>query len=827
MQDKFYPFREIEPKWQKRWEEEKLFEVREDSNRKKYYVLEMFPYPSGRIHMGHVRNYSLGDAYARFMHMRGFNTLHPFGYDAFGMPAENAAIKMGIHPAKWTLNNIGVMRSQLDKLGYSYDWSREVTTCLPDYYRWNQWFFIRLFEKGLAYRKLSKVNWCNQCQTVLANEQAAGGRCWRDDSLVVQKELNQWFFKITDYAEELLQDTDQLADGWPERVLAMQKNWIGKSQGATVQFPIEGSSLQLTIFTTRIDTIYGATSIILSPDHPMLSQLDMPTDARLHLGEFRNRLRQGSSSEKETHSQEKEGLFTGVYAVNPFTEEKIPVWIANFVLMEYGTGAIMAVPGHDQRDYEFSSKYGLEIRPVIFPADGSPLPSGLAYEEYGVLRNSGPFSGLTSEQALCDMSEYAGQKGFGTATTTYRLRDWGISRQRFWGTPIPMIHCPGCGVVPVPFEQLPVLLPDTSEIQTTGGSPLAMMESFVQTTCPCCTGPALRETDTMDTFVDSSWYMFRYLDARNDTLPFRREKADYWLPVDMYIGGITHAVLHLIYMRFFAKAMRDLGLTGLDEPVARLFTQGMVLKDGSAMSKSRGNVVDPDDMIREYGADAIRLFILFAAPPERDMEWSQSGIDGCSRFLNRLYSLTSRFAPTLPGSAAAFDPAELPESSRALLRKTHQTIHRVTLDLGERMHYNTVVSSVMELFNAIGDYVTARGEDWPGDSLLRFSLETTLQLLSPLTPHITDELWERLGHGTCLIQESWPAYDPALGAEDEVEVVIQICGKIRSKILVARGRSQEELQQLALADPAVQKHIAGKALRKCIIVPDRLVNLVV
>lgn len=835
MKERRYPFQEIELKWQQRWEQDQVFAVTEDPHRKKFYVLEMFIYPSGKIHMGHVRNYTLGDAYARFMHMRGYNTLHPFGYDTFGLPAENAAIKYGIHPAKWTLDNVAIIRKQLKRLGFSYDWNREVITCAPDYYRWNQWFFLKLYERGLAFKKLSKVNWCNQCKTVLANEQAAGGRCWRDDSLVVEKELEQWFFKITEYADELLQDTYRLPH-WPEKVLIMQRNWIGKSKGATLVFPVVGSDQRIAIFTTRIDTIYGATAVILSPEHPILEGLlkddSVPatyagSSDRQQVKALGDRVGKESRGDREAPDIEKRGLSTGLFAINPFTKERIPIWIANFVLMAYGTGAIMAVPGHDERDHEFALKYGLPIPRVIVPIDGEPAPDGMAFTDYGRLVNSGKYSGMTSEEAIGVMTEDAADQGFGRPTTTFRIRDWGISRQRFWGTPIPIIYCDTCGVVAVPYDQLPVLLPSVSEIKTESGSPLAGVENFVRISCPKCGREARRETDTMDTFVDSAWYMFRYVDAHNDTQPFTAGPVRYWLPVDLYIGGIEHAVLHLIYMRFFCKAMRDLGLTDLDEPVTKLFTQGMVLKDGSAMSKSKGNVVDPDQMIEEHGADALRLFMLFAGPPDRDMDWSQSGLEGCSRFLNRVYGLITHFAPTLSGIEAKVDKSDLDAPSRDLLRKVHQTIRKVTMDLGGRMHYNTVVSSIMELFNATTDYVAVQPEAWPGSATLKLALEALVKLLSPLTPHFSDEVWERLGHRKCLLQEQWPDFDATLAAEEQVEVVVQVNGKLRSRLVVEKGRSEDELKILALADPKVEQHTAGRQIRNCIVVPDRLVNIVV
>ncbi len=813
-----YEFEAVEQKWQRHWAETDQFRTEMLPDRPKFYILEMLPYPSGALHMGHVRNYSLGDSIARFRRMQGYNVLHPIGWDAFGLPAENAAIKNRIPPGKWTQDNIARMKRQCKRMGWAYDWSREVTTCLPEYYRWNQWFFLQMYERRLAYKKKGTVNWCRECQTVLANEQVVDGRCWRDGSQVEERELEQWYWRITEYARELLEDLDRLA-GWPERVLTMQRNWIGRSEGAGIQFPIEGVADPIQVFTTRLDTIFGATFLVLAPEHELVRRWQDDPEQGPELRAFVEEMRQQDRESRIAEGGEKRGVFTGQWARNPYSGERIPIWTANFVLLEYGTGAIMAVPAHDQRDFEFARKYDLKIR-VVVQSEGVPAEGELehAVADYGVLVNSGEFTGLSSEQAQRVMGEAAREQGFGEATITYRQRDWGISRQRYWGTPIPMINCPKCGTVPVPEEDLPVLLPEAEGLEL-GGSPLARVPEFVNTRCPRCGGEGRRETDTMDTFVDSSWYFFRYADPHNDQLPYDPEVVRYWLPVDLYIGGIEHAVLHLIYMRFFNKVMRDLGLVKLDEPVKTLFTQGMVIKDGAKMSKSRGNTVSPDEVVEEYGADAVRLFIQFCAPPEGELEWNHQGLEGCSRFLRRLWRVAQehrKIAPTRQGRGT--------DESRALLRKLHQTIEKVTQDL-ERMHQNTALAAIMELLNQVSVYHDGEGAD---RSLLQQVLETMALLMSPFAPHFAEEMWELLGQppGTAATS-SWPAFEPELAREDEIQVVVQINGKVRSRFAASPAISGEEMEARALADERVQAHTEGKTVQKVIVVPKKLVNIVV
>ena len=821
--DQRYDFESIEEKWQRRWAASNEFVVKEDPGKPKYYVLEMLPYPSGALHIGHVRNYSLGDSVARFKRMQGANTLHPIGWDAFGLPAENAAIKRNIPPERWTLDNISTMKQQCLRMGWTYDWTREFATCTPEYYRWNQWIFLRMYERGLAYRQKGTVNWCPQCQTVLANEQVVNGCCWRhDDTEVVEKELEQWYFRITDYGEELLEHLNQLQD-WPDKVKTMQRNWIGKSVGAQVRFPIQHEEEGgIDIFTTRLDTIYGASFLVLAAEHPLVRRWKEEGQQGDQLSRFVKDMRSQAGVVRTAEDTEKKGLFSGRYAVNPFSGEAIPIWVANFVLMEYGTGAIMAVPAHDQRDFEFARRYDLPIRAVVQPADkAAPTDPDEAYIGYGVLVESGPFTGLTSETAQERMAKHAESEGWGKKTVTYRLRDWGISRQRYWGTPIPMIHCQKCGVVPVADKDLPVILPKIEAIEL-GRSSLANHEEFLNTTCSQCQGPAHRETDTMDTFVDSSWYYLRYTDAAIKTAPVREDAVDYWFPVDIYIGGVEHAILHLIYMRFFTKVMRDLGLISFDEPVKRLFTQGMVLKDGSAMSKSRGNVVAPDDVVQKFGADALRLFIQFAAPPERDLDWNERGLEGCSRFLNRLWRLLHRYHDQLgePGEPAR---VELSEQGRALRRKLHQCIRKVTHDL-ERFHQNTAIAAVMELLNTTSEYADRGQQPEPG--LLREVLESIALLLSPFAPHYCEEMWEILGHSDKLTFVQWPTFDPDLVREEEIEIVVQVNGKTRSRFLASPGISKENMQRLALEDEKAKSHIDGKTIRKIIVVAEKLVNIV-
>ncbi len=802
---------EIELKWQKRWEEARLFEVDEDPKKKKFYLLEMFPYPSGRIHMGHVRNYTIGDAYARYLRMKGYNVLHPMGWDSFGMPAENAAITHGVHPAKWTYDNISYMRKQLKRLGFSYDWRREIATSHREYYKWEQLIFLEMYEKGLVYRKKAPVNWCENCKTVLANEQVVDGRCWRCGEEVTIKELDQWFFKITAYAEELLDWTYKLP-GWPEKVLIMQRNWIGKSEGVEIDFHVVDSDKKITVFTTRVDTLFGATFVSLSPDHPMVLELTKP-DRKREVEEFLRKWRRGGRRVVD-ESMEKEGVFTGSYAINPINGEKLPVYVANFVLMEYGTGAIMCVPAHDQRDFEFAKRYGIPIRVVITPENATLSPDDLkeAYVEDGVLINSGEFSGLPNRIAMEKIADKLEEMKKGRRTVNYRLRDWLISRQRYWGAPIPIVYCDKCGIVPVRKEDLPVELPYDVEIKGFGGSPLEAHEEFVRTKCPKCGGDARRETDTMDTFVESSWYFLRYCSPRYNNGPFDREKVKYWMPVDQYIGGIEHAILHLLYSRFFIKVLRDLGYVDFDEPFERLLTQGMVIKDGAKMSKSKGNVVDPDDMVKKYGADTVRLFMLFAAPPERDLDWSDKGIEGAFRFLSRLYRIVSSFE----------DNVERGDDNlkKELLRKTHETIKKVTEDI-ERFQFNTAISSCMELLNKIQE-VWGKVES----KTIKESLITLVTLLSPFTPHISDELYEMLGGKGFLLEKEWPTYDEKYLVKEELTIVIQVNGKLRGRIIVPADMPDDGIKKLAMKEKNVRRHIEGKKVKKVIYVPKKLVNIV-
>ena len=822
----------IERKWQQRWAEARVFEAEADPARPKYYVLEMLPYPSGTLHMGHMRNYTIGDVVARYKRMRGFNVLHPMGWDAFGLPAENAAIQHGIEPRTWTLNNIAEFKRVLTRFGFSYDWRREISTCEPEYYRWNQWFFLRMLERNLAYRKRSRVNWCPKCETVLANEQVVEGACWRhEDTPVEQKELEQWFLRITAYAEELLRDIALLRQGWPERVLVMQENWIGKSRGVRVRFPLIGREEVIEVFTTRIDTIYGASAVLLAPEHPLVPRLLAASRQRPGLEEQLQAMRRHAVREADLATAEKQGILLDCQVRNPFSGDTLPVWVANFVLLEYGTGAVMCVPAHDQRDFEFAAKYRLPVRDVVQPAQGEALEAGslrAAMVDYGVLVNSGPYSGLRSEAAIEQMSRDAEQKGIGRSEVIYRLRDWGISRQRYWGTPIPVVHCERCGIVPVPDEELPVLLPARVTLTGRGQSPLALVPEFVQVRCYRCGGAARRETDTMDTFVDSSWYFYRYTDPQNHTAPFSREIVRYWFPIDQYIGGITHAILHLLYSRFFCKVMRDIGLVEHDEPIQRLFTQGMVLKGGVAMSKSRGNVVGAAEMAEKYGADTGRLYTLFAAPPEKDLEWSEQSIEGCARFLQRLFRLVARHAGRLdcvPAAGRAVDVTALSEKERLLLRRAHQTLRRVTQDFERRWHFNTSVAALMELTNTLQEQEPLEQGVQP--AVLKEVFELLLQMLAPMAPHIAEELWEMLGHKELLANHPWPEYHPKLAEEERLEIVVQVNGKLRGRVSVESGLSESELRERALADPRIAQLVAGKTLRKAIVIPDKLVNLVV
>jgi leucyl-tRNA synthetase len=913
-----YKPQEIEPKWQKRWEDHRVFETEAEvespqstadsrqlsekseekkpqdpgakaapgapgtenpgaqakaraTKKPKYYVLEMLPYPSGTMHMGHMRNYTIGDVVARVKRMRGFNVLHPMGWDAFGLPAENAAIKNHTHPRVWTNKNIAEFQRTLRRFGFSFDWRREISTCEPEYYRWNQWFFLRMLERGIAYKKKSRVNWCPKCCTVLANEQVVnGGFCWRhEDTRVEAREIEQWFLKTTAYAEQLLEDLKQLEGGWPDRVIAMQRNWIGKSTGAKVLFGIATDGAQpgmavpqekIEIFTTRIDTIYGASAIVLAPNHPLVGELlasravDPETDLKVghYSAEGRARklveLKTSSVKTEDIATAEKDGFFTGRYAVNPFDGEKIPIWVANFVLLEYGTGAIMAVPAHDERDSEFALKFGLEM-PVVVAREGVCMPPDRfeTLTDYGYSVNSGPYSGLKSEEAIEKMASDAEARGFGRKETIFRLRDWGISRQRYWGTPIPVIYCEKDGMVPVPDKDLPVLLPANPKLTGEGESPLATDPEFVNVKCPKCGGPARRESDTMDTFVDSSWYFYRYCDPHNDKAPFDPAKAGYWFPIDQYIGGITHAILHLLYSRFWCKVMRDLGLVKHDEPIARLFTQGMVQKGGVAMSKSRGNVVGAEEMAEKYGADTGRLYTLFAAPPEKDLEWSEESIDGAWRFLNRVYRVVDKHAGGVRAEKSfTAEVGEGPQSSqkrgekpapstsegaaptekeRDLLRKAHQALKRVTQDFEGRWHFNSAIAQIMELVNAI--YAAEPLDDGIRPAVQKEVLELVTLMLAPMTPHLAEELWEMLGHAEGLWTVAWPAINEELAKEDEVEIPVQVNGKVRGRVRVAAGSSQDEVMKLASADAGVAGHLAGKTVRKAIFVADKMLNIVV
>ena len=830
-----YNPQEIEKKWQRRWEEGRVFETEAEPWKPKYYVLEMLPYPSGTMHMGHMRNYTIGDVVARVKRMRGFNVLHPMGWDAFGLPAENAAIKNNTHPQVWTNNNIAEFQRTLRRFGFSYDWRREISTCDPEYYRWNQWFFLRMLERGLAYRKKSRVNWCPKCATVLANEQVVnGGYCWRhEDTLVESREIEQWFLKTTAYAEQLLDDLKQLEGGWPERVILMQRNWIGKSHGAKVKFvvvDVDGAEA-IEVFTTRIDTIYGATALILAPSHPLVAKLLEGSAARTEADAKLAKMRQASVKTEDLATMEKEGFFTGRYATNPFSGEKIPIWVGNFVLMEYGTGALMAVPGHDQRDFEFCRKYGLPVRVVVQPLEGEPLDGETLvapFEEHdkGTLVNSGPFNGLAPEEAIAKMAAFAEQKGFGRAETIFRLKDWGVSRQRYWGTPIPVVYCSKDGMVPVPDKDLPVLLPPNPKLTGMGESPLASTPEFVNTTCPKCGGPAKREADTMDTFVDSSWYFYRYCDPHNDQAPFDPKKVAYWFQIDQYIGGITHAILHLLYSRFWCKVMRDMGLITHSEPAARLFTQGMVQRGGVAMSKSRGNVVGALEMAEKYGADTGRLYTLFAAPPEKDLEWSEESIEGPWKFLNRVFRLVDRHAEALRGvKAGRIDAAAATEKEKGLLRIAHQTLRRVTQDFETRWHFNSAIALIMKFSNDIQDLEPLEESVRP--EVRKEALELLTLMLGPMTPHLAEELWEMLGHTEGMWTVGWPAFDADLARDEEVEIVVQVNGRVRARLKVPPGLGEEELVPKVLAEPAVAQHINGKRVVKRIFVPDKLVNLVV
>ncbi len=863
MEERYNP-EKIEEKWQAKWEQNHLFKVEDDPGKPKYYLLEMFPYPSGKIHMGHVRNYTIGDVVARYKRMQGHNVLHPMGWDAFGMPAENAAIANNSHPATWTYENIDYMRTQLQRLGFSYDWDREIATCRPDYYRWEQWLFLKMYERGMAYRKESYVNWCEPCQTVLANEQVEAGMCWRCGKPVEQKKLQQWFFRITDYAQDLLEYCDQLP-GWPDKVTTMQKNWIGRSTGAHIEFPVEGSDTVIPVFTTRHDTVYGATFMCLAPEHPLVPELAKGNGQETAVDEFVQRISRQERTTKAIEDYEKEGVFTGAYCINPMNGRKMPVYTANFALMEYGTGAVMSVPAHDQRDFDFAKKYGLDIEVVIDHED-DPLDVATmteAFTEDGVMTNSAPFDGLPNRKAMEKIADLMEEKGIGKRAVSYRLRDWGISRQRYWGAPIPVIHCPDCGIVPVPEADLPIVLPEDADLLEGGRSPLPTLEEFQKTVCPACGNQAARrETDTMDTFVESSWYFERYCSPHCDTAMFDRKAVDYWMPVDQYIGGVEHAILHLLYSRYFTRVLNDIDLVNFKEPFTRLLTQGMVCKEtvtcpehgflfpeqveegeggdkcslcGKAvtvgrvekMSKSKRNVVDPNILLDQYGADTTRLFCLFAAPPERDLEWSDQGVEGSMRFLNRVWRLVHSWIGQI-ADATPYDgaPDQLEGDVRDLYKKTHQVIDKVTRDIEDRFHFNTAISAVMELVNqAYNLKLPAKGQH--AEDVMRHTAESAVLLLSPIVPHFADEIWHLLGHRQSVLQSAWPQHREDALVKDEVTVVVQVNGKLRNRFVVPLDTDQEELKKMATEDEKVGKFIDGKTIRKVIVIPNKLVNIVV
>jgi leucyl-tRNA synthetase len=863
MQEKYDP-EYVERKWQHNWEQGQLFRVKEDPEKGKYYLLEMFPYPSGNIHMGHVRNYTIGDVVARYKRMQGFNVLHPMGWDAFGMPAENAAIARNIHPAKWTYQNIDNMKSQLKRMGFSYDWDRELATCRPEYYRWEQWLFVKMFQEGMVYRKRSSVNWCQDCQTVLANEQVEAGVCWRCGEMVVQKELDQWFFRITDHADDLLSYCDRLP-GWPDKVVTMQRNWIGKSIGAEIHFPLENGKDHIPVFTTRQDTVYGATFMCMAPEHPMIMKLAAGTPQEREVRAFVERMARQDKVKRTSEDYEKEGVFVGAYCINPFTKRRMPIFTANFALMEYGTGAVMAVPAHDQRDFEFARKYGLEIIVVIQPqgAELDPRTMTEAHVGDGLLVRSAPFDGLENVKALDAIADYLEDKKLGKRAINFRLRDWGISRQRYWGAPIPIIYCDKCGVVPVPEKDLPVILPEEAQMLEGGRSSLPTLESFVAVECPKCgNAQARRETDTMDTFVESSWYFERYCSPHHSRGMFDQKAVSYWMPVDQYIGGIEHAILHLLYSRYFTRVLKDFSLVDYKEPFTRLLTQGMVCKETTKcpdhgflypgevvrgeegqtckhcgrhvevgrvekMSKSKKNVVDPNALIEKYGADTLRLFCLFAAPPERDLDWSDQGVEGAYRFLNRLWRLLADHVEGLR-DVKPFDGGKALEGdSKDLYRKTHQTIKRVTSDIETRFHFNTAISAVMELVNAIQAARDGVCSDPVGLSVLRSAFETAVVMLSPIVPHFADELWEALGHSGSLLEISWPAYRAEATEEDQILIVVQVNGKVRSRFQVPTDAEEAMIKTAALADEKVVARLAGRPVKKVIVVQNKLVNIVV
>ncbi|MDK2885539.1 MAG: leucyl-tRNA synthetase [Thermosipho sp. (in: thermotogales)] len=823
---KEYKPQEFESKWQKEWDDKKVFVTPQYSEKPKFYDLVMFPYPSGTLHVGHVKNYVIGDIVARYKRMKGFNVLHPFGYDAFGLPAENAAIKNKIHPEEWTFKNIEIIRNQIKKIGISYDWTREIATCKEDYYKWTQWLFLKLYENGLAYKKKGAVNWCPNCQTVLANEQVVDGKCERCGTEVTIKHLEQWYFKITDYAERLLNDLDKLT-GWPENVKIMQKNWIGKSTGAEVDFPVDGLDMKIRIFTTRPDTLWGVTFMAIAPESPLVEQL-VTEDRKEELYKFLQKISLEDRFKRTSIDAEKEGFFLGRYAINPVNGEKIPIYVANYILYEYGTGAIMAVPAHDQRDFSFARKYNLPIRVVIDNPENPLNPETMekAYEDEGIMVNSGPFNGLNSKDAIDKVIEYLEEKKIGKRSVQYKLRDWLISRQRYWGAPIPVVYCENCGVVPVPEKDLPVKLPKDVEFLPTGQSPLALNEQFLNTTCPKCGGPAKRDADTMDTFVDSSWYYLRYVNPDLDDKPFDSNDVNYWLPVDQYIGGVEHAILHLLYSRFITKVLHDLGYVNFDEPFTNLFTQGMIYKDGWKMSKSKGNVVSPDEMIEKYGADTLRTYILFMAPPEKDAEWSDAGIEGVNRFLKRLWN---NFYSILPLIKDVKDEKIIlkDKKEKDLRRKLHQSIKKITEDIEGGFKFNTAIAGLMELNNSLSDYLNSTERDKLNLPLLRELAENLILILSPFAPHMAEEMWHDLGKDTLIVNETWPEYDKEALKVDEVTIIIQINGKVRGKINVSVDEDEEKVKELALNEPKIASYVQGKEIVKVIYVKNKLLNIVV
>jgi len=822
-----YSFKEIEEKWQRHWEETQAFKIAEDDRRPKFYALEMFPYPSGNLHMGHVRNYSIGDVVARFKTMNGYNVLHPMGWDSFGLPAENAAIKHGIHPNEWTWSNIENMRAQLKRLGISYDWNREVATCHPDYYKWTQWMFLQLYKNGLAYKKKSYVNWCPSCATVLANEQVVNGACERCKSIVAKKDLEQWFFKITDYAQRLLDDIDKLK-GWPEKVKTMQVNWIGRSEGAEVRFKIDGTDQTLTVFTTRPDTIFGVSYMVMAPEHPLAKELIKGLPQEQECLEFIYKMQFLNEITRTSNETGKEGVFTGRYVVNPLNNEKIPLYLANYVLLDYGTGVVMGVPAHDQRDFEFARKYNLPVVVVIQPEgqnlDGATMTE--AFPAEGIMVNSGKFNGMNNKEALKKIIEEIEAQNIGVRKVNFRLRDWLISRQRYWGAPIPIIYCDDCGAVPVPEEDLPVLLPTDVKFTGVGESPLAGAESFVNAPCPKCGKMGRRETDTMDTFVCSSWYFLRYCDPCNDKEPFSRETVDYWMAVDQYIGGVEHAILHLLYARFFTKVLHDLGYVSVEEPFENLLTQGMVLKDGAKMSKSLGNVVSPEEIVNKYGADTARLFILFAAPPEKDLEWSDQAVEGAYRFLNRVWRITDEFADIIK-NAGMIDKGSLSSHDKDLRYVLHNTIKRVTDDIGERFNFNTAISAIMELVNSLYQYKEKTPKESYNAGLLKEAIDNLIILLAPFVPHITEELWGRIGNQGSVHKQKWPEYDPEALVKGFVEIVVQLNGKVKDKIEIPTGLDKAQAEKAAMESDRIKQLLEGKQVVKVIVVPEKLVNIVV